>query len=95
MKELQSILGAQANGIPGPETLSKTITVSRTKNQRHPVVKILQKYFNSIGYSCGDEDGIAGNKFHRAIAAFQKAHGCIPDGELTAGKKTRQKLLKI
>lgn len=95
IKEVQTAIGAKADGIAGNETLSKTITVSRTKNNRHAVVKPVQKYLNSIGYDCGTEDGIAGSKFDTAVKAFQRANGCTVDGEITAGKNTWRKLLKL
>lgn len=95
VKEVQSAIGAKTDGIAGPETLSKTITVSRSKNSRHAVVKPLQKYFNSIGYSCGTADGIAGTRFDSAVRSFQKAKGCVVDGEITAKATTWKKLLKL
>ena len=52
--------------------MSKTITVSANKNNTHKVVKPIQKYLNSLGYSCGTADGIAGSKFTPAVKAFQK-----------------------
>jgi len=95
VKEIQGAVGIKADGIAGSETLSKTITVSRIKNNRHAVVKPIQKYLNSIGYDCGPADGIAGAQFDTAVKAFQKANGCTVDGEITAGKNTWSKLLKL
>lgn len=95
VKEVQVAIGAKADGIAGSETLSKTVTVSRFRNNRHAVVKPLQKYFNATGYSCGAADGIAGAKFDAAVRAYQKANGCTVDGEITAGKTTWKKLLKL
>lgn len=95
VKEIQYAIGAKTDGIAGSETLSKTITVSKTKNNRHAVVKPIQKYLNSIGYDCGTVDGIAGSKFDTAVKAFQRANGCTVDGEITAGKNTWRRLLKL
>lgn len=95
VKEVQAAVGAAADGIAGPETLSKTVTVSKLKNNRHAVVKPLQKYLNFIGYSCGAADGIAGNQFDTAVRDFQRAKGCIADGEITKGKSTWRKLLHL
>lgn len=95
IKEIQTAIGAKVDGIAGNETLSKTITVSKSKNNRHAVVKPLQKYFNSAGYPCGTADGIAGAKFDTAVKAFQKANGCTVDGEITARAATWKKLLKL
>lgn len=95
VKEVQSITGAKVDGIAGPETISKTITVSKTKNNRHLIVWPIQKYLNSIGFDCGTVDGIAGAKFDSAVKAYQKAKGCVADGEITKGQKTWQSLLGL
>lgn len=95
VKDVQSAIGAKVDGIAGKETLSKTITVSKSKNNRHAVVKAIQKYLNSIGYNCGTVDGIAGTKFDSALKSFQKVNGCVADGEATAQKTTWKKLLKM
>lgn len=93
--DIQKATGAKTDGIAGPETLSKTITVSKTKNRKHPVVTFIQKYLNTLGYNCGTVDGIAGVKFDAAVKSFQKAKGCIVDGEITAGKNTWRSLLGL
>lgn len=93
IKDVQSAIGAKVDGIAGKETLSKTVTVSKTKNNRHAVVRPIQKYLNTLGFSCGVEDGIAGAKFDAAVKAYQKANGCVADGEITAQKNTWKKLL--
>lgn len=95
IKDVQSAIGAKVDGIAGKETLSKTVTVSKTKNNRHAVVKPIQKYLNEHGYNCGTADGIAGAKFDVAVKAYQKANGCIADGELTKEGKTWKCILDI
>ena len=95
VKSVQSAIGAKVDGVPGSETLSKTITVSKSKNNKHAVVKPLQIYLNALGYDCGNADGIAGSKFDAAVKAYQNANGCVADGEITAGKGTWKKLLKL
>lgn len=95
IKDVQKAIGAKVDGIAGPETLSKTITVSKSKNRKHAVVKPIQKYLNKIGYNCGIADGIAGAKFDAAVKAYQKANGCVADGEITARNKTWKKLLGL
>lgn len=95
VKEIQKAVGTTQDGIPGSKTLAATPTVSSTKNNKHAVIKPLQKYFNSIGYNCGTADGIAGTKFDTAVKAFQKANGCVCDGEITAKGKTWKKILKL
>ena len=93
IKDVQKAIKANVDGVAGPETLSKTVTVSATKNRMHSVVRPIQKYLNSLGYDCGVVDGIAGDKFKKAVVKYQKAKGCVHDGEITAKAKTWQKLL--
>lgn len=95
IKGVQKSCGAKVDGIAGSETLSKTITISATKNNTHAVVKYIQTYLNYLGYNCGTADGIAGSKFTAAIKKFQKANGCVCDGEITAKCKTWKKLLGL
>lgn len=96
VKAVQRAIGAKVDGIPGSETLGKTPTVSAYKNNRHPVVAVLQKRLYALGYTqVGEADGIAGPKFEAAVIAFQKDNGCVPDGELTAGKTTWKKILLV
>ena len=91
---MQQVLGAAVDGIAGPETLSKTVTVSAEKNDTHPVVKVLQQRLFRLGYTqVGQNDGIAGPKFTQAVKAFQQDNGCWTDGEITARNKTWRKLL--
>lgn len=93
IKDVQSAIGAKVDGIAGSETLSKTVTVSKSKNNKHAVVKPIQKYLNSLGYNCGNTDGIAGIKFDKAIKAYQKAKGCTVSGKITKKEKTWRCLL--
>ena len=92
--DVQIACGAEVDGIAGPETLSKTVTLSATKNRTHPAVSAVQIRLNALGYSqVGTVDGKTGPKFTAAVKAFQKDNGCIADGEITAGKTTWRKLL--
>lgn len=94
IKDVQKACGATVDGIAGPETLSKTVTISAEKNSCHAVVKYVQKYLHSIGYTeVGNPDGIAGAKFTSAVAHFQVDNGWIADGVISAKKKTWKKLL--
>lgn len=93
VKDIQKAIGAKVDGVAGNETLSKTVTVSATKNRTHRVIRPIQKYLNALGYECGTVDGIAGAKFKKAVVKFQKAKGCVADGEVTAKGKTWKKLL--
>ena len=96
--DIQKAIGAKVDYIAGSETLSKTITVSARKNNRHAVVKPIQKYLYVLGYTeVGKDDGIAGSKFTKAVNRYQKEvlHYARPDGEITAGKNMWKSLLKL
>lgn len=95
VRDVQAAIGAKVDGIAGAETLGKTVTVSKEKNNTHPVVGLIQKRLQALGYSqVGEADGIAGVKFQQALTAFQRDNGCWADGEATAGNKTWKKLLQ-
>lgn len=94
VRNVQSCCGAEVDGIAGPETLSKTVTISETKNRTHDVVKAVQQRLHSLGYTMvGNADGVAGPKFTAAVVAYQEDHQCWADGEITAKNKTWKKLL--
>lgn len=95
VKEVQSAIGAKVDGIAGSETYSKCPTVSRYKNNRHAVVKPLQKYLNLLGHNAGTPDGIAGTKFDAAAKEWAKKNGCAEDGEFTKGGKSWKKILNL
>lgn len=95
IKEIQAISGAVVDGIAGNETLSKTVTISRYKNNSHAMVKPVQKYLNTLGFDCGTADGIAGAKFETAVINYQKKYNLYADGEITAQKNTWKKLLGL
>lgn len=93
VKDVQKTFGVTVDGIFGPKTLAATITVSQYRNKTHPVVKVIQKRLNSLGYNAGEEDGIAGAKFSAAVKGYQKKNGCVCDGVLTARGLTWKKML--
>lgn len=94
VRDVQKAIGAKVDGIPGPETLSKTPTISASKNRTHPVVEAVQKRLYALGYTqVGTADGIAGLKFTAAVKKFQEFNICTVDGEITAKNKTWKKLL--
>lgn len=96
VKEIQKAFGAPVDGVAGPVTLSKTVTLSATKNRTHAAVKCVQKRLYELGYTqVGEADGIAGKKFDLAVKAFQKDNGCWVDGVITAGNNTWKKLLGV
>jgi peptidoglycan hydrolase-like protein with peptidoglycan-binding domain len=94
VKDVQKACGASVDGIAGPETIAKTVTLSAGKNRRHAAVKPVQRWLMELGYTeVGEADGIAGVKFTAAVCAFQRANRCWVDGEITARNKTWKKLL--
>lgn len=95
IKDVQKAIGVTVDGIVGNKTLGALITVSKSKNRKHAVVKPLQKYLNALGYNCGAVDGIAGSKFDSAAKAWAKANGCVADGEFTKGGKSWKRILGV
>ena len=94
IREVQAACGADVDGIAGPETISKTVTLSESKNRTHAAVRAVQKRLAALGYSqVGEADGIAGVMFTTAVVAFQEDNRCWADGEITARNKTWRKLL--
>lgn len=92
--DVQTAVGAAADGIAGPETLRKVPTISRLVNSTHPAVIPLQKRLYALGYAqVGKADGIAGSGFERAVKAFQTANNGEADGVITAGGQTWRKRL--
>jgi hypothetical protein len=95
IKDIQSAIGVKVDGIVGNKTLGALPTVSKKINNKHKVVKPLQKYLNALGYDCGIEDGIAGSKFDSDVKAWQKANACVVDGEFTNGGKSWKRILGV
>ena len=94
IRDVQGACGAAVDGIAGPETISKTVTLSAKYNRKHAVVKFVQKRLAELGYSeVGAADGVAGPKFTSAVAHFQQDNGCVVDGVISAKNKTWKKLL--
>lgn len=95
IRDVQSACGAKVDGIAGSETLSKAVTISKKRNNRHEVVEAVQKYLNANGYPCGSADGIFGSKTEIAVKEYQADNSCIVDGEITTKNKTWKKLLGL
>ena len=94
IREVQKAIGATVDGMAGPETIGKSITLSSTKNDTHPAVRAVQKRLLELGYTqVGEIDGEAGPLFESAVLAFQRDNGCWRDGIITAQNKTWRKLL--
>lgn len=96
IRDVQTACGAAVDGVAGPETIGKTVTLSESKNATHAAVEAVQKHLYAMGYTeVGKADGIAGPKFTASVKAFQRDHGCVTDGEITARNKTWRKLLEM
>ena len=94
--DVQTAVGAAADGMVGPETLGKVPTISQLVNSTHPVVVPVQKRLHALGYvQVGKADGIAGGGFERAVKAFQTDNNSEADGEVTAGGPTWRKLFML
>lgn len=101
VRDVQKATGAKVDGIAGSDTLDHTITISTTKNKYHNVVTALERYLKTLGYYQGSIEAdygktpIFGYGMKEAVMKYQKANSCVVDGEITAKKKTWQKLLKL
>lgn len=94
--EVQKIIGAEVDGKAGTETLGKTVTISAKINNKHALVKPIQKRLYAMGYTeVGDADGVAGKLFTKAVKRMQKEKGKTQDGEITKGQISWKILLGI
>lgn len=96
IQDVQAACGAAVDGIAGPETLKKTVTIGANFNRSHAVVKPVQARLYALGYEeVGTVDGVAGPKFTSALAHFQQDNDCTPTGIAEEWGKTWQKLLGL
>ena len=94
--DVQKAIGAGVDGVPGPETLSKTVTLSRYTNKTHPAVIPVQKWLFELGYTeIGEADGEAGPAFEKAVTRYKRENGCYADGEIPAQSVVWKTLLKL
>lgn len=93
VKNVQKAIGAKVDGIVGNETRSKAPTLSKKKNSRHAVVKVVQEYLINLGYSMPrwGADGVFGSEMESAVKQFQRDKGLVTDGII--GKNTWNILL--
>ena len=98
IEDLQEAIGANVDGIAGPETLSKTPTISTSTGWNHKAVRPLQVYLQSLGYDLGSHgiDSQFGKDMKACIKKYQ-ADNKLPytDGKVTAKMYTWKKLLKL
>ena len=64
-----------ADGICGPKTLAAARKQHIYNGASGEVVRWVQNYLNSIGYTCGTADGIAGRNTMSGVNAWQRAQG--------------------
>lgn len=97
VREVQMCCGAGIDGKAGPQTISKTITVSKVKNRKHNVVLPLQKALKKKNHYQGALDRITGSQFESAVNSYQKwVLDCEEqDGEITAKGKMWKSLLRM
>ena len=100
VKDLQEAIGANVDGIAGPETLSKTPTISTSTGWNHKAVRPLQVYLQSLGYDLGEcgVDGQFGKDMKACTKKYQKDVGLASkyqDGIVSAKMYTWKKLLKL
>lgn len=93
IRDVQKAIGTDVDGVVGPDTINKTVTIGTAKNSRHAAVEFIQKRLKALGYDPGKADGVYGSKTKQAVIAFQKANGFTRDGIITAKNKTWKKLL--
>ena len=96
--DLQEAIGANVDGIAGPETLSKTPTISTSTGWNHKAVRPLQVYLQSLGYNLGSKgvDGQFGKDMKACIKKYQSDNKLpYADGKITAKMYTWKKLLKL
>lgn len=91
----EQILAPEAGEATAGETEGKKVMIELTTlkfKSKGAQVKTLQRLLNSLGYDCGEVDGIFGQSTRAAVVAFQKAKGLTADG--IVGKATWTALLK-
>lgn len=93
--DVQKATGAGVDGVAGPETLSKTKTLSKSCNSRHALVEAVQKRLIALDYNPGKADGVYGAQTAYAVAKYQSDNKCTSDGIITAKGKTWMKLLGL
>ena len=90
VRSFQSDSSLYADGIVGPRTWSALVDSTflfgdrmlylRTPHFHGNDVRELQWALNSLGFACGDEDGIFGTFTERAVVEFQQNAGLGADG---------------
>jgi localization factor PodJL len=71
----------EANTVDVPDAWREGSTTTASVDMRQ-AVRNIQLILNKNGYDAGSADGVMGDKTKSAIAAFQKANGMEPTGEV-------------
>lgn len=97
IREVQMTIKANIDGHAGPQTLSRTVSVSSSINKTHNVVYPLQKFFKNYGYytkaldkKCGPGMTEAINRYQKEVLKYLKV-----DGKITAKGKMWKSLLGL
>ena len=82
-------ISGMLDGVAGNQTLSKTVTLSKSINKRHKVVIPVQNKLKKLGYYKNAIDGSIGNGMTNAINLYQKEVMKYKklDGKITAKGK--------
>ena len=73
------------------DALGKRLLKLTRPYMRGTDITVLQTMLNAQGFSCGNTDGIFGEKTRAGVMAFQAAKGLVVDG--IAGPETKKALL--
>ena len=99
IKEVKEVLNIKTDNLQ--EILNNTITISRKINNKHPLVKVIQKYLQSLGYDLGKFglDGQYGPQMEKIVKEYQKnivkLKNNFIDGVITKRMYTWKSLLKL
>lgn len=103
VKSFQAEMRLSEDGVVGPETWSALVDATfvlgdRMLYLRAPYfhgrdVSVLQEALNSLGFACGEQDGIFGAYTERALREFQRNAGLVADG--IAGDETAKAIMGL